>query len=198
MWKIMWNQRYSVEHYVYGTEPNQFLRDQAHRLAGPVLCLAEGEGRNGVYLAGLGLEVTGVDAAETGLRKAHKLAALRNVHLHTVHADLAHYDPGVATFGAVVSIFVHLPADLRRAVHDKVVHCLKPGGLFLLEAYTPTQVPRGTGGPKDPALCMTLAALREELPGFQFEIAREIERDVLEGELHTGLASVVQVLARKI
>ena len=193
----MWNERYNTDEFVYGTEPNEFLRAHAHLLQGPVLSLAEGEGRNAVFLSGLGLEVTAVDLSDVGLAKAKKLAAAREVNIHCVHSDLAHYEPGEETFNAVVSIFAHVPPSTRRALHAKVARCLKPGGRFLLEAYTPAQISRGTGGPKDPDLCMNLRELMDDLPGFTFEVAREIERDVVEGKLHTGTASVVQLIGHK-
>lgn len=193
----MWNERYNTDEFVYGTEPNRFLRENAHVLRGPVLSLAEGEGRNAVFLAGLGLDVTAVDLADVGLAKAVRLAASCGVKIHCVHADLAHYDPGVETFNAVISIFAHVPSEIRRALHRRVIRCLKPGGRFLLEAYTPAQIPRGTGGPKDPDLCMNVRELMADLPGFTFEIAHEIDREVIEGKLHNGVASVVQILALK-
>ncbi len=193
----MWNERYRIEEYVYGTEPNDFLREHAVKLTGPVLSVAEGEGRNAVFLAGMGLEVVGVDGAEVGLAKGERLAQMRGVKVRWVHSNLAHYDPGHHAFNAVVSIFAHTEPDIRKVLHDKLARCLKPGGLLLLEAYTPAQACRETGGPRDPALCMSVALLREELPGFDFQIAREVEREVIEGKLHTGMASVVQILAVK-
>lgn len=193
----MWDERYSEAAFVYGTEPNAFLREHAGKLASPVLSLGEGEGRNGVFLATLGLDVTGVDQSEVGLRKAQSLAASRGVTIHTIATDMTQYDPGEATFGSVVSIFAHLPSIARRALHGRVLRCLRPGGVFLLEAYTPEQAPRDTGGPSDPDMCVTLASLREEFAGCELVWAREMERSVVEGRYHTGEASVVQFIARK-
>ena len=193
----MWNQRYSEDGFAYGTEPNEFLREHAGLLGGPVLSLCEGEGRNGVFLAGLGLEVTGVDGSEVGLAKARTLAASRGVTLTTVVADLAEFEAAPESFGAVVSIFAHLPPELRRIVHRRVVGWLKPGGIVLLEAYRPAQVGRGTGGPPDPTMCMTAAGLGEEFGGLEVVLARETVRTVVEGRCHTGEAAVVQFVARK-
>lgn len=193
-----WNGRYNADGYVFGTEPNDFVREMAARFpSGPILCLAEGEGRNAVHLATLGHAVTAVDQSEAGLAKARQLAATRGVTIGTEAADLAgfHIKPG--SWSGIVAIFAHLPPELRRAVHRQVVAGLCPGGLYLLEAYTPAQLAFGTGGPKDPALLMTLAGLRDELTGLELVIGHEIERAVVEGTGHTGRAAVVQVLARR-
>ena len=147
---LMWEQRYADAHYVFGTEPNDFLRAQLQVLPrGRVLCLAEGEGRNAVFLAEAGFEVHSIDLTEAGVAKTLQLAALA------------------------------------------------PDGVLLLEAYTPDQVGRGTDGPHDPALTMTLAGLRDELELLEFVHAVEMVRDVVEGVGHTGPGAVVQVLARK-
>lgn len=193
-----WDERYSTTHYVYGTEPNDFLRQMATTLpAGPVLCLAEGEGRNAVSLAQRGHRVTALDASATGLAKAEALAAARGVALTTQVADLSEYTIAPGAWAGIVSIWAHLPPRVRKWVHAQVVAGLVPGGVFVLEAYTPAQLAFGTGGPKDPSLCMTLAALRSELDGLEFVVGRECERDVIEGSGHTGRASVVQVCARR-
>jgi SAM-dependent methyltransferase len=193
-----WDNRYAAaDGFVFGTEPNQFLAEMAAQIpAGPVLCLGEGEGRNAVHLATLGHDVTAIDQSAVGLNKARQLAATRGVQIATEVADLeaAVIEPGC--WAGIVSIFVHLPVELRRKVYPRVVRGLMPGGVFLLEAYTPAQLAFGTGGPKDVALLMTLSALREELTGLDLMVAREIEREVIEGSGHTGRAAVVQVVAR--
>jgi SAM-dependent methyltransferase len=193
-----WNDRYTAAHYIYGVAPNAFVAEMAPRIpVGPVLCLAEGEGRNAVHLAALGHPVTAVDQSDVGMAKARRLARARRAEISTVVTDLAdyHIEPGV--WAGIVATFAHLPRPLRRRIHSEVVQGLQPGGLFILEAYTPAQLAFGTGGPKSPELLMTLAALREELAGLEFLIARECERDVIEGAGHTGRAAVVQILARR-
>lgn len=142
----MWDERYAAEEYVYGTEPNAFLKEHAQRLAGPVLSVAEGEGRNAVFLASLGLEVLGVDGSAVGLAKARRLAEAKGVSIDTLVVDLADYEPPAAAFGAVVSIFAHLPSRVRGRLNRLLERSLRPGGLFLLEAYRPEQLGRGTGG----------------------------------------------------
>lgn len=194
----VWDDRYSAEHYVFGTEPNDFLRACVPRLTpGDAVCLAEGEGRNAVHLAGAGFRVTSFDLSEVGVAKARSLAADRGVEVDARVGDLAEVDLGRDRWDLVVSVFVHLPPTVRRSLHERVVRALRPGGAFLLEAYTPAQIGRGTGGPPVAELTMTLDELRTELDGLVLEHAAEVERDVVEGVGHTGAASVVQVLARR-
>jgi len=194
----MWDQRYNTADYVYGTRPNKFLADVAGGIPrGRVLCIAEGEGRNAVYLAELGHEVVAVDASTVGLEKAKKLARKRGVAIETVVADLADYEIEKKSFDAVVSIFAHVPPVIRAPLHRRIVAGLKPGGVLVLEAYTPDQIACGTGGPPVAELTMTLRALQDELRGLEFRHAVELRRDVIEGSLHTGTGAVVQVVAVK-
>lgn len=194
----MWDQRYAEQGYAYGTEPNDFLTQVTPRLPrGRALCLAEGEGRNAVWLAKHGLFVTGVDGSAVGLEKAQALAAERQVSIHTVVADLSAFPIEPASWDVIVSIWCHLPSTLRQKVHRACVAGLKPGGAFVLEAYTPKQLAFGTGGPKDVDMLPTLTGLKAELAGLDFEVGEELERPVHEGKLHAGHSAVVQVLAFK-
>lgn len=196
--KEMWESRYGADDYVYGTEPNEFLAACVADLPpGDALCIADGEGRNGVHLATLGHRVTSVDLTEAGMGKAARLAAAREVELTTVVADLADFDLGEDRWDLVVSIFAHTPPPIRRRLHAAMSTTLRPGGRLVLEAYTPDQVGRGTGGPPVPELTMTLAGLIEELAGLEIEHGVELERPVLEGRGHTGVGAVVQVVARR-
>lgn len=194
----MWDERYGGEGYFYGTQANDFLaRHYTEIPAGEVLCLAEGEGRNAVFLAEQGYQVTAVDASMVGLSKAAKLAAQRGVAINTVHADLADFDLGKARWSGIVAIFCHLPPALRQLVHAQLAEALAPGGVLLLEAYTPQQLTFNTGGPPSAELMMNREILRAEIPGISFRHLQEVERDVIEGVGHTGRASVVQAIAVK-
>jgi len=194
----MWDERYAEPTLAYGAEPNDFLREVADALPdGPALCLAEGQGRNAVFLARGGRPVTAVDLSPVGLRRAAEFAADAGVELDTQVADLAEFELGLERWAVVVSIWAHVPSVVRKDLHRRVVAGLRPGGVLVLEAYTPEQVGRGTGGPPDRDWTMSLAALREELEGVEFEIARERVREVHEGQYHHGDSAVVQVLARK-
>jgi SAM-dependent methyltransferase len=190
-----WDERYRGPGYFYGTAPNDFLVSVADRLPpGRALCLAEGEGRNAVFLAERGYEVTAVDISAEGLRKAERLASDRRVALRCEHHDLATYDIEPGAWEVIVLIFAHLPPGLRERVHRDAVRGLGPGGALVLEAYTPEQFELRTGGPPDPGLMMRLATLREELAGLDLEIAREVRREIHEGAAHQGESAVVQVL----
>jgi len=195
---LRWDERYNGEDYLFGTEPNDFLVSVAPRLpAGEVLCLADGEGRNGVYLAGLGHRVTSIDASRVALAKAGKLAARRQVSLDTICADLTRYDLGEDRWDCIVSIFFHMPSELRKPLHRRVARALRPGGFLVLEAYTPAQLQFRTGGPPVADYLMTLETLREDFADLDFLQAEEKERDVYEGRGHAGHAAVVQLLAQK-
>lgn len=196
----MWDQRFSEPGFAYGTEANDFLAASAERYLPPkgeILSLAEGEGRNAVFLAWLGFRVTGVDSSAVGLDKARLLAEQRGVDIQTIVAGLEDFDLGVERWDGIVSIWCHTPAPLRARLHRSVVAALRPGGVFLLEAYTPEQLEHETGGPSMPELMMTLAAVREELAGLDFLVAEEKLREVHEGKYHHGLSAVLQVVARK-
>jgi SAM-dependent methyltransferase len=193
-----WDERYGADDYMYGKEPNDFLKQNIDALPqGSVMCLADGEGRNSVFVASTGRAAWSVDLSTQGPRKTMQLASERKVEVHAETADLATFALGQDRWDAIVSIFAHMPKEVRADLHKRVVSALKPGGVFLLEAYTPAQVGRGTGGPQDTSLTMQLEDLRIELAPLTFEISQEIERSVVEGTGHTGIASVVQVIARK-
>ncbi len=194
-----WDEKYGAPGHYYGTDPNDFLRERhaAIPAGGDVLCLAEGEGRNAVFLAQQGFRIVAVDQSPVGLRKAQALATGRGVPLETVVADLAEYRIEPDRWDGIVSIWCHLPPPLRAAVHRQAVAGLRPGGVFLLEAYTPAQLGHGTGGPRTVDLLPTLAELRGELAGLDLVHAVERERDVHEGQGHTGRSAVVDIVAIK-
>ena len=181
-----WDQRYSNEEFYYGTDPNDFLRKTANSIKknGRVLCLAEGEGRNAVWLVSQGFQVTGVDGSEMALRKLQRLAHERGVQVETVHADLEHFQIQPSTWDGIVSIWCHLPKALRKKIHSQVISGLRSGGTLILEAYTPRQLEFKTGGPPTADLMPTLDELREELVGSEISSALELERGVHEGVGH--------------
>ncbi|MEX2367201.1 MAG: class I SAM-dependent methyltransferase [Pseudohongiellaceae bacterium] len=195
--KNVWNERYATKEYLYGTQANSFLAENVDLLGGPVLSLAEGEGRNAVFMASRGLSVLGVDCSEVGLEKAESLAESRGVVIETEVVDLAEFQPEENHFGSVVSISAHLPGSIRRRLYPLIEKALKPKGILLLEAYSENQLARNTGGPKDIDMLMTVAKLHQEFPKLTPLLCRETERHVSEGKGHTGVASVVQYIARK-
>ncbi len=194
-----WDERFAGEAYFYGTRPNDWLREVAPRLPprSAVLSLGEGEGRNAVYLATRGHAVTAVDSSALGLAKAQRLARQQGVTLTTVLDDLATYPIVPASWDGIISIFCHLPPNLRSQVHQACVAALRPGGVFILEAYTPAQLKHASGGPRDPELLYTSELLRAELGPLALAICDETERVIMEGDGHRGLSAVVRVVAIK-
>jgi SAM-dependent methyltransferase len=193
----MWDERYTAEEYAYGTKPNDFLTAHAAQIPpGRVLCLAEGQGRNAIWLAQQGYAVTAVDLSAVGLAKAQQLAAERGVSITTIQADLAEFKIEPQTWDGIVSIFGHLPRPVRQRLYQQAARGLRPGGVFLLEAYTPKQLEYGTGGPASLEMLLSLADVQSELPGLDWVIAREIEREIHEGQYHNGHSAVVQVLGQ--
>lgn len=194
----MWDERYSIKEYAYGTKPNKFLEENVNHIPkGKVLSLAEGEGRNAAFLAKQGYSVTAVDSSLVGLNKAKKLAEENGVIVEFIHADLADYDLGENKWDGIVSIFCPLPSSLRKQLYKKVEAGLKRNGVFLLEAYTPEQLKHGTGGGNSADVMQSKKSLRLELAGLKFKHLIELERDVREGVYHTGVGAVVQAIAAK-
>ena len=194
-----WDQRYGEPGYAYGTDPNDFLVENLAYLppGGKVLCLADGEGRNSVFLAKKGFQVTAVDASSVGVKKTEQLARKNSVCVETVVADLNDFPFKPEYYDAIISIFCHLPPPLRKKVHNSVALSLRQDGIFLLECYTPKQLQNRTGGPPVAELLMELSDVKDELAPLKILYGIERDRDITEGRLHTGLGSVVQVIAQK-
>lgn len=199
MEKEFWNERYAIDGLVYGEAPNDFLVCVADRLprSGKAIDIGAGEGRNAIYLASRGLDVMAMDQSEVGMRKAMERANGLGLSLRTSVADLQEFDAGAASLDVVTSFIVHLPLPLRALVHGRVREWLRPGGVFVLEAYAPEQLSRNTGGPKDAARLASLETLVGELKGLTIEHQAALVRNVSEGQFHSGEAAVVQVVARK-
>ncbi|MFH5923308.1 SAM-dependent methyltransferase [Roseomonas xinghualingensis] len=194
-----WDERYASGGFAFGAKPNLYLEAQAARLRPGMRALAigDGEGRNGVWLAERRLLVTSVDWSAAGLAKASALANARGVSIRTVVADLVGWDWPVGAFDLVAWIFVHLPPKDRAVVAARAVEALSPGGLLVLEGFTPAQEGRRSGGPRDSALLWSAALVREHFAGL--ELLECLEGTVLldEGPKHQGHAEVVRALLRK-
>ncbi|WP_221892324.1 class I SAM-dependent methyltransferase [Teredinibacter haidensis] len=199
MSKSMWDNEYNTDQYVYGTEPNDFLKEHYAAIPkGKVLLLADGEGRNSVFLAKLGYTVTAVDISSVGLEKAKKLAAKNGVEIDVICEDLQTFDFGEKKWAGIVSISCHLPEKLRKDVFTRVEQGLKSSGVFLLEGYRPEQLEYKTGGPPLAEMMTSKETLTNELPNLTFSHLKELEREVHEGINHHGLAAVIQAIGTPI
>jgi cyclopropane fatty-acyl-phospholipid synthase-like methyltransferase len=196
----IWDERYAGEDYFFGTEPNAFLESQRHLLKPGMSCLAvaDGEGRNGVWLAQQGLKVLSVEASAVALGKAKKLAQLRSVAIDFEQADLAHWQWGENRFDMVVAIFIQFaPPGLREQMFADIKRCLKPGGLLLLQGYTPRQLEYKTGGPSAVENLYTETLLRKEFSDMQILQLSEHDEYVSEGAGHSGMSALIDLVARK-
>ena len=196
-----WNERFAAtEAYVFGTAPNGFLAACRDRLpmTGRALAIADGEGRNGVFLAECGLDVVSVDFSPAAQEKARALAVARGVAIETVTADLLAWDWPEAAFDVVAAIFFQFVGPQGRdLLFERIRRALKPGGLLILEGYRPEQIANGTGGPKTPENMYTRALLEDRFADF---LDREItEHDLLldEGEGHRGMSAVIDLVGRR-
>ena len=195
----MWDQRYAKPDFVFGTEPAEFLRREAARLApkSRVLCVADGEGRNSVYLAGLGHHVTAFDASPVGVEKARGLAARSGVEVDFRVAGVEDWDWS-ETYDAVVAIFIQFaPPDLRDRLFGWMGQAVAPGGLLLLHGYAPRQVEYGTGGPPCAENMYTEEMLRAAYDGWEILRLADYEDEIDEGEGHSGRSALVDLVARK-
>jgi SAM-dependent methyltransferase len=192
-----WNERYAESAFAYGTAPNDFLKSVEIPANSKILCLAEGEGRNGVYLATQGNQVTCVDYSEEGIKKAQKLAAQNNVEIEGICCDLNDFDLGEEKWDAIVLIFGHFPIALREKVHRNLYKALKSGGMLILEAYSKEQLHYNSGGPKQEGMLYDEDMLKEDFSEFKRLNVQTKERVVHEGLFHNGLAAVIQVGGRK-
>lgn len=195
----MWDKRYAEPGYLFGTEPAAFLAREAGVIApgARVLCLADGEGRNSVYLAGLGLDVVAMEASGVALGKARALAEQRGVAVEFRQSGIEDWDWD-QPFDAVVGVFIQFaPPAMRQAIHQGIARALVPGGLVLLHGYAPRQIGYGTGGPPMVENLYTLDGLRADFPGWQVLRAEDYDADLAEGTRHVGKSALIDFIARK-
>jgi cyclopropane fatty-acyl-phospholipid synthase-like methyltransferase len=198
--RATWNDRFARDDYLFGRAPNAFVAAQAHRLAPGmrVLCVADGEGRNSVWLAERGLVVTAFDFSTNALRKAHALANERSARVEFAEADMLTYAWSSASFDALVAIFIQfLSPEERPDVFAGMRSAVAPGGLFLLEGYRPEQVGYATGGPKKASHMYTRQWLTDEFAGWEILHLEAYDADVAEGTAHSGRSALIDLVARK-
>jgi SAM-dependent methyltransferase len=196
---LAWDERYDSGEFQFGEKPNRYLEELRPWFAPGMraLALGDGEGRNGVWLAQQGMTVTTLDWSPVGVAKAQRLAEARGVRVEALVADAAAWDYPVAAFDLAAWIYLHLPPPDRAAAARGLLHALKPGGLLMIECFSPAQTGRRSGGPKDPVLLWTRTTV-EELFGAM-EVLELLEGTVAldEGPRHQGPAEVVRALLRK-
>ena len=195
-----WDRRFSASGYLFGTEPNAWLLEHAHRWhAGQrVLCVADGEGRNSVFLADRGLIVDAFDISEVGVRKARDFARITGVKVNFAVADVARLAWPESLYDGVVAIFIQFAdPQLRQRIFHGMVRCLKPGGLLVLQGYTPKQLDYRTGGPGIESHLYTATQLREAFAGMEILELREYEDELAEGAGHRGHSALGGRVARK-
>ena len=198
-----WDQRYAGAGFAYGEAPNAFLTSLADRFppSGRALVPGDGEGRNGVFLAERGLRVETLDLSAEGVAKARRLAATRGVLLEAKQADALAWEWPPAAYDLIALLYLHLPVEQRRALHARALAALKPGGLIVLEAFTPRQLERqragARGGPREEDLLFEPEDLRADFAGAEIEMLQEVETELGEGALHVGWSAVARVVARR-
>lgn len=195
-----WNARFAGADYHFGRAPNAFLAREARRLAPgqSVLCVADGEGRNGVFLAAQGLDVTAFDIAPNGVAKARALAAERHVRIDVREADILAWDWDARAYDAVVAIFIQFLTPAQRLdVFRGIERATRPGGLLLLEGYRPEQIDYRTGGPGKPEHLYTREWLAETFRGWEILSLEAYDAEIREGQGHAGMSALIDLVARK-
>lgn len=197
---LTWNQRFSAPHYIFGREPNVYLREHAGLLApaSRVLCVADGEGRNSVWLAQQGHHVTAFDIAELGVAKARTLAQEAGVSVEFHVASCDDFSWSDADYDAVVAVFVQFAdPEMRARLFTRMQRALKPGGVLVLQGYTPRQLDYRTGGPPNVSHLYTPALVHEAFASLQIIELREYDAVLSEGTQHSGQSALLGLVARK-
>ena len=196
-----WNQRFDKEEFIFGKEPNEYLALQTRKYLKPnnkVLCIADGEGRNGVWLAKQGMQVVGFDASDIALRKAKQFAKDNQVEVEYSFSDTDSFDWQVNVYDAVIAIFIQF-ADppLRARIFKQMHQALKPGGILVLQGYTPKQLEYKTGGPSLIEHLYTEQMIRDLTQEFQILDLRCYEQELNEGARHAGMSALLGLVAKK-
>ncbi len=196
----MWDERYSRTEPVYGDEPNAYLREQAQKrlkAGAKVLVPGDGYGRNGLWLAKQGCELTTIDVSPVGVERARNDAKKAGLALQILLGDVNTWDWPKSEFDAIVSIYLHLPPEQRSGVHRQMFEALRPGGIVILEAFTPAQLQFSSGGPKQVELLYNAEILRQDFAAAEVLELAELEVELHEGKMHLGEGAVVRAVLRK-
>lgn len=194
-----WDERYGDKEYVYGTNPNHFLKVQLHKFPkGKILFPCDGEGRNSVYAAKIGWQTESFDQSIEGMKKAQLLAKQNNVDISYQVADALEIEFIPNTFDAVALLYTHFPTEIRSIIHKKIISWLKPGGVIILEAFNPLQLNNTSGGPKDINMLYSKEIILKDFNEFKNELLTEETIILDEGNYHQGKADVVRYVGIKI
>lgn len=201
-WKSQWNARYGEEVYAYGTEPNEWIRQELPKLSpGKVLCAAEGQGRNAVFAASLGWDVHGFDLSEEGVRRAMELAQKNGQNIRMEAGDVREIKYPEQSFDALILVFAHFPSAFRKEAHEQLLGFLKPGASILFEAFSKEQLEYQkkypSGGPREAEMLFSLEEVKKEFPGCRFIELSSGEVELNEGPYHQGKGHTVRFVAVK-
>lgn len=199
-----WDERYSVNEYVYGEHPNAYLKDKLETMpVGNILFVGEGEGRNGVYAAKMGWNATAFDISIEGKRKAEKLAVKHNVHIDYHVGELHELNFKKEYFDVIALIFTHFPAKSRSVIHKELTNYLRLGGTVIMEAFSKKQIKHqikgdSIGGPKNIDMLYTIEDIQSDFESFEVLELKETEVFLAEGDHHKGLSSVIRFVGKKV
>lgn len=193
-----WDERYSEPHYVYGTEPNEFFKDCLDKLMlGKLLLPGEGEGRNAVYAAKKGWDVTAIDFSEQAKIKAMKMAEENNVTINYIVSSASDYKYTEQEYDAAALVFVHFPREVREKAHKSIIKSLKTGGALIIEAFSKAQINNNSGGSKDVNALYSIEDLKNDFGELKITELAEYHIDLKEGPYHKGAADVIRFNAIK-
>jgi len=196
--KEFWDERYSVSEFVYGKQPNEYFSKKLDELKpGKLLLPAEGEGRNAIYAAKKGWQVTAIDFSSKAKEKALLLAEENNVGIEYIIIPVEEYNFPEDKFDAAALIFAHFSPYLRARIHNLVVKSLKPGGTLIIEAFNKKQINNNTGGPGDISMLYNIEELQNDFPDLNIKELKEYQIGLSEGKHHEGNADVIRLLAEK-
>lgn len=202
-WTDRWNERYSKDEFVYGVLPNAYLMKQIEKLpAGKILFAAEGEGRNAVFAAQIGFEVSAFDISIEGKNKALKLAEANSVTIHYEVGELHTLNYKPEHFDAIALIYAHFPADIKSSLHKTLNTYLRKGGVLIFEAFSKKHLDylaknENVGGPKELAMLFSIDEIKSDFENYEILELEEKEIELSEGLFHNGTGSVIRFVGRK-
>jgi SAM-dependent methyltransferase len=193
-----WDKRYSEEAFAYGREPNQYFKQKIDELKpGKLLLPGEGQGRNAVYTAKLGWQVTAIDLSNAAKRRALEFAKQNNVKIQYYVTPLEEFDFPENEFDAAALVFTHFPPEKRSTIHSLIIKSLKTGGKLIIEAFSKKQIGNTSGGPKDLASLYSIDELKEDFKNLKIIESTETQVELDEGPYHQGKADVIRMVIEK-